>query len=366
MNRSHILAQHRCGAIILPGNKMLLFIKKGEIIERKAVDENDRQFDSSFSKLIYALLPGFNESLFKHWLNERVQVRLNDSNGGFLFHLITGDFNNAVKLCKEPRLAAVISSISILQRDERLQGLIKRQIREFQLGGSKYDLGWEVISGNLIDKDPIISLAIKLNYPGIGKGKSSVLDILREHKKESLSDDAQLQFLEKALTICTDFDQKRLNELIALLPNLKSRMDLALHLNADPLVVNKLRDQYDELQPVEFGNLIAQGRFYESGCLLTARMSTTEDPTSLSKDVGQIPGNHLNLFFPKLLIAQLSQRLPSNDVGSVRLLGSLMNRDSVYTKREKKIRIDLATYLAREHQIFVENDIPPDARLLYL
>jgi hypothetical protein len=342
---------------------MFLNAKHGKIIEANAVIDNAQQFDPSFSKLVYALLPTYNESLFRQWLNDLVQARL-DGSDNFLFHLITGDFNKAVRLCNDPRLAAVIASFSTNQQDEKFQGLIKRQIRQFQLGRTKYDLGWEVIAGNPIDKDPIISLAIKLNYGGIGKGKS-ILDILKDLKGEVLGRDGQFYFLENAFAICAEFDQKRLNELISLLPNLRSRLELALHLNADPLVVNKLKDQFEELHPRAFDSLIAQGRFYEAGCLLSAQLPS-EDLGSLSSEIGQIPDNYLNLFFPKLLIAQLSQRLPILDVNSARLLGSLMNRDPVYIRKEKKLRIDLASYLAREHQIFVENDLPPDTRLLYL
>jgi hypothetical protein len=362
MNRRQSLEQYRCRAVILSDNRMLLSAKGGRIIAANAVADRSQKSDISYLKLIYALLPTFNENLFRQWMTELIRARLNEASG-FLFYLITGDFNNAVRLCKDPRLAAVIASISVLPQDPKTVGLLKRQVREFQLGKIKYDLGWEVLIGNPINKDPLVSLAIKMNSGAVATGES-ILEILRDlRRNDSLNFDEEFQFLEKAVEICTHFSNERLGGLIALLPSLAARMDLALHLNADPAIVNKLKSQIQELQPGDFDTLISQGRFYEAGSLLSARMS---DDSNLNRDIDRIPDNYLNSFFPKLAISQLSQRLASGDLSLARTLGSLMDRDLVYLQKERKLRSDLAEHLAREFGIFVDNDLAPNVRLLYL
>src|SRR5689334_14201153 len=112
-----------------------------------------------------------------------------------------------------------------------------------------------------------------MNSFAVNTGET-ILEIVRDlRRNDSLNFDDEFLFLEKALEICSHFSNERLGALIALLPSLTARIDLALHLNADPSIVNKLKCQIQELQPCDFDTLISQGRFYEAGSLLSARMS---------------------------------------------------------------------------------------------
>ena len=332
-------------------NFQLWFASGGSQLRRTQIRINETNGEE-VGVILAALYPEISEARFLHWLHS--QLRKTEPLEHFL---LQRDFENAVRHCRDPNLAAVISALSCCSSNNCNESLdlLQKQLRKWQQDGTTYNPAWEILAANEQKHSGLEAFAIRLHY------KYAHIPDFRLRLASAVRTANAHEFWECLIKHALGEFSGSLPELLALLKPPKSRLLVASKLGADENVLRLLNSQIQEVSSEgTLSSLLKSQRFAEAAEYLSASYLTF--PTSeLYSQLDQL-GETITCF-PKLHLLQLYRHKPP---GHETLMETIMNSDIAYLPAEREMRKELAEYLARSHRILVQNDLSPNARLMHL
>lgn len=303
------------------------------------------------SLLLEALFPEFDEFKFLNWLATQI-TKGNDLE----CFLLQKDFENAIRHCRDPNLAAVISALSCTTFSNHPHELVQKQLRKWQQDGTVFNAAWRIIAADDSHHKGIEAFAIRLHY------KYESVQGFRQRLSLALKSCNEGSFWESIIRYALGEYSGTLNDLLALLESPKARLEVAIKLRVEENVIHLLNSQIQEssVDNTSLQSLINNKRFAEAGDYLSVSYLSIPQAQLFSylEQLGELIVN-----YPKLHLLQLYHQKPP---GHEALMKSIINNDSSYLPREQELRQEMTQYLASNFGLLPQNDLSPDFRLRFL